>query len=147
MSAWAQKNVFPTAYHESVSPAALGFFLWAKKDGGLRPCIDYRALNDITIKYSFPLPLVPTTLEQLRGALIFSKLNLRSPYNLIRIREGDEWKTAFITTMGHYEYLVMPYGLANAPSVFQGCMNEVFREYLHRFVIVLYRQHLDILPE
>ena len=120
----------------STSPAASSFFFVKKKDGGLRPCIDYRSLNKITIKNRYPLPLVPSALEQLQGAQIFTKLDLRSAYNLIRIREGDEWKTAFITPSGHYEYCVMPFGLTNAPSVFQGFMNEVFREYLHRFVIV-----------
>ncbi len=120
----------------STSPAASSFFFVAKKDGGLRPCIDYRSLNKITVKYRYPLPLVPSALEQLRGAKIFTKLDLRSAYNLIRIREGDERKTAFVTPTGHYEYLVMPYGLVNAPSVFQGYINEVFREYLHRFVLV-----------
>ncbi|MGL4357092.1 MAG: reverse transcriptase/ribonuclease H family protein, partial [Cetobacterium sp.] len=112
------------------------FFFVAKKDGGLRPCIDYRHLNSQTIKFSYPLPLVPAALEQLRGATIFSKLDLRSAYNLIRIRKGDEWKTAFITPSGHYEYQVMPYGLSNSPSVFQNYMNEIFREYLNKFVIV-----------
>ncbi len=120
----------------STSPAASSFFFVAKKDGGLRPCIDYRKLNQITVKYRYPLPLVPAALEQLRGATIFTKLDLRSAYNLIRIREGDEWKTAFVTPTGHYEYRVMPYGLVNAPSVFQGFMHEVLREFLHRFVIV-----------
>lgn len=120
----------------STSPAASSFFFVAKKDGGLRPCIDYRKLNLITIKYRYPLPLVPAALEQLRGATIFTKLDLRSAYNLIRIREGDEWKTAFVTPTGHYEYRVMPYGLVNAPSVFQSFMHEVLREFLHRFVIV-----------
>ncbi|KAL0149071.1 hypothetical protein M9458_055686, partial [Cirrhinus mrigala] len=86
-------------------PASAGFFFVKKKDGGLRPCIDYRALNDLTIKYRYPLPLVPSALEQLRSAKIFTKLDLRSAYNLIRIRSGDEWKTAFSTTSGHYEYL------------------------------------------
>ncbi|XP_016326514.1 LOW QUALITY PROTEIN: RNA-directed DNA polymerase homolog [Sinocyclocheilus anshuiensis] len=119
----------------SNSPAASSFFV-AKKDGGLRPSIDYRALNNITIKFRYPLPLVPNALEHLRGATIFTKLDLRSAYNLIRIREGDEWKTAFVTPYGHYEYLVMPYGLTNAPSVFQDFMHEVLREFLHRFVIV-----------
>ncbi len=122
--------------HPSTSPAASSFFYVAKKDGGLRPCIDYRALNKITVKFRYPLPLVPAALEHLRGATVFSKLDLRSVYNLIRIREGDEWKTAFITPTGHYEYLVMPYGLVNAPSVFQDFMHEVLREYLHRFVHV-----------
>ncbi len=120
----------------SSSPAASSFFFVSKKDGGLRPCIDYRALNSQTIKLPYPIPLVPAALEELRGARIFSKLDLRSAYNLVRIREGDEWKTAFITPSDHYEYLVMPYGLSNAPSVFQEFMNEVFREFLHRFVIV-----------
>ncbi len=120
----------------STSPAASSFFFVAKKDGGLRPCIDYRALNNITVKFCYPLPLVPAALEHLRGATIFTKLDLRSAYNLIRIREGDEWKTAFVTPTGHYEYLVMPYGLVNAPSVFQDFMHEVLREFLHRFVLV-----------
>ncbi|XP_067233064.1 uncharacterized protein [Chanodichthys erythropterus] len=120
----------------STSPAASSFFFVAKKDGGLRPCIDYRALNKITIKFRYPLPLVPAALEHLRGATVFTKLDLRSAYNLIRIREGDEWKTAFVTPTGHYEYLVMPYGLVNAPSVFQDFIHEVLREFLHKSVLV-----------
>ena len=120
----------------SKSPVASPFFFITKKDGGLRPCIDYRGLNQITVKFRYPLPLVPAALERLRGANIFSKLDLRSAYNLVRIRQGDEWKTGFVTPTGHYEYLVMPYGLSNAPSVFQGFMNEVFRDYLNQFVIV-----------
>ncbi len=120
----------------STSPAASNFFFVAKKDGGLRPCIDYRALNKLTVKFRYPLPLVPAALEHLRGATVFSKLDLRSAYNLIRIREGDEWKIAFITPTGHYEYLVMPYELVNAPSIFQDFMHEVLREYLHWFVLI-----------
>ncbi|KAK3572897.1 hypothetical protein QTP86_010584 [Hemibagrus guttatus] len=95
----------------STSPAAAGFFFVGKKDGGLRPCIDYRGLNAITVPYPYPLPLVPAALEQLRGARFFTKLDLRSAYNLVQIREGDEWKTAFHTTHGHYEYRVMPFSL------------------------------------
>ncbi|XP_048022275.1 uncharacterized protein LOC125252755 [Megalobrama amblycephala] len=117
-------------------PAASSFFFVAKKDGDLWPCIDYRSLNKITVKFRYPLPLVPAVLEHLRGATVFTKLDLRSAYNLIRIREGDEWKTAFITPTGHYEYLVMPYGLVNAPSVFQDFIHEMLREFLHRFVLV-----------
>ncbi len=120
----------------STSPAPSSFFFVGKKDGGLRPCIDYRTLNDHTVKLPYPLPLVLAALEELRGARIFSKLDLRSAYNLVRIQEGDEWKTVFNTPSGHYEYRVMPYGLSNSPSVFQGFMNEVFREFFHRFVIV-----------
>ncbi len=74
--------------------------------------------------------------EHLRGATIFTKLDLRSAYNLIQTREGDKWKTAFVIPTGHYEYLAMPYGLVNAPSVFQDFMHEVLQEYLHRFVLV-----------
>ncbi|KAG1954691.1 retrotransposable element [Pimephales promelas] len=99
-------------------------------------CIDYRILNQSTVKFRYPLPLVPAALEQLRDAQIFTKLDLRSAYNLIRIRKGDEWKTAFITPAGHYEYLVMPFGLSNSPSVFQGFLNEIFRDVLNRFVII-----------
>lgn len=99
--------------------------LWVKKDGGLRPCIDYRGLNEITVKFQYPLPLMPAALEQLRTSKYFTKLDLRSAYNLIRIREGDEWKTAFSTANGHHEYLVMPFGLVNSPSIFQAFINDV----------------------
>ncbi|KAK3573744.1 hypothetical protein QTP86_032542, partial [Hemibagrus guttatus] len=133
---WRSTSRRPWLKGPSTSPAASSFFFVAKKDGGLRPCIDYRALNRITVKFRYPLPLVPVALEHLRGATIFTKLDLRSVYNLIRICEGDEGKTAFITPTGHYEYLVMPYGLANAPSVFQNFIHEVLREFLHRFVLV-----------
>ncbi|KAL0183738.1 hypothetical protein M9458_019434, partial [Cirrhinus mrigala] len=120
----------------STSPASAGFFFVKKKDGSLRPCIDFRALNDITVKYRYPLPLVPSALEQLRSAKYFTKLDLRNAYNLIRIREGDEWKTAFSTTTGHYEYRVMPFGLVNSPSIFQSFINDVFRDMLGRWVII-----------
>jgi hypothetical protein len=78
-----------------------------KKDGGLRPCIDSRTLKKATAKFSYPLPFIPTVIEQMHSAQYFTKLDLRSAYNLVRIREGDEWKTTFST--GHYEYRVMPY--------------------------------------
>ncbi|KAL0180477.1 hypothetical protein M9458_022883 [Cirrhinus mrigala] len=120
----------------STSPASAGFFFVKKKDGSLRPCIDFRGLNDITVKYRYPLPLVPSALEQLRSARYFTKLDLRNAYNLIRIRKGDEWKTAFSTTTGHYEYRVMPFGLVNSPSIFQSFINDVFRDMLGRWVII-----------
>ncbi|KAK3575262.1 hypothetical protein QTP86_023383 [Hemibagrus guttatus] len=119
----------------STSPAAAGFFFIGKKDGGLCPCIDYRGLNAITVRYPYPLPLVPAALEQLRGARVFTKLDLRSAYKLVHIREGDEWKTAFHTTHGHYEYCVMPFGLTNAPAVFQALINGVFQDFLGKGVI------------
>ncbi|KAL0152827.1 hypothetical protein M9458_051867, partial [Cirrhinus mrigala] len=136
MNSYIQEELAKGFIRPSTSPFSAGFFFVKKKDGGLRPCNDYRALNDITVKYRYPLPLVPSALEQLRSARFFTKLDLRSAYNLIRIREGDEWKTAFSTATGHYEYLVMPFGLANSPSFFQAFVNEVFRDMLHRWVIV-----------
>ncbi|KAK3572708.1 hypothetical protein QTP86_006000 [Hemibagrus guttatus] len=119
----------------STSPAAAGFFFVGKKGGGLRPCIDYRGLNAITARYPYPLPLVPAALEQLRRARVFTKLDLRSAYNLVHIREGDGWKTAFHMTHGHYEYCVMPFGLTNAPTVFQALINGVFQDLLGKGVI------------
>ncbi|KAI2650785.1 Transposon Tf2-9 polyprotein [Labeo rohita] len=136
MEEYIQEALSQGYIRPSTSPAASSFFFVAKKDGGLRPCIDYRIINQGTIKFRYPLPLVPVALEQLRSAKIFTKLDLRSAYNLVRIREGDEWKTAFVTPTGHYEYLVMPYGLVNAPSVFQNFIHEVLREFLHKFVVV-----------
>ncbi|KAK3512381.1 hypothetical protein QTP70_007448 [Hemibagrus guttatus] len=119
----------------STSPAGAGFFFVGKKDGSLLPCMDYRGLNAITVPYPYPLPLVPAALEQLRGARMFTKLDLRSAYNLVRIRKGDKWKTAFHTTHGHYEYRVMPFGLTNAPAIFQALINGVFQDPLGKWVI------------
>ncbi|KAI2649346.1 Transposon Tf2-9 polyprotein [Labeo rohita] len=125
----------------SSSPAGAGFFFVAKKDGSLRPCIDYRGLNDITIKNRYPLPLMSSAFEILQGAKIFTKLDLRNAYHLVRIKEGDEWKTAFNTPLGHFEYRVLPFGLANAPSVFQALVNDVLRDMLNVFVFV----YLDVI--
>ncbi|KAK3520141.1 hypothetical protein QTP70_015606 [Hemibagrus guttatus] len=132
----------------STSPAAAGFFFVGKKDGGLRQCIDYRGLNAITVQYPYPLPLVPAALEQLRGAKFFTKLDLRSAYNLVRIRKGDKWKTAFHTTHGHYEYCVMPFGLTNAPAVFQALINGVEHvRHVWEVLSRLQRHHLYVKPE
>lgn len=120
----------------SASPLGAGFFFVAKKDKTLRPCIDFRGLNNITMKNRYPLPLLSSAFEQLQGATIFSKLDLRNAYHLVRIKEGDEWKTAFNTPLGHFEYLVMPFGLTNAPAVFQALINDVLRDFLNRFLCV-----------
>uniref|UniRef100_A0A8K9WXI5 Gypsy retrotransposon integrase-like protein 1 n=1 Tax=Oncorhynchus mykiss TaxID=8022 RepID=A0A8K9WXI5_ONCMY len=120
----------------SASPVSSSLFFVKKKDGGLRPCIDYRGLNSITVGFSYPLPLIATAVESFHGARFFTKLDLRSAYNLVRIRGGDEWKTAFSTTSGHYEYRVMPYGLKNAPAVFQSFVDEILRDLLGQGVVV-----------
>ena len=120
----------------SSSPAGAGFFFVDKKDKSLRPCIDYRGLNDVTIKNRYPLPLISSAFELLQGSSVFTKLDLRNAYHLVRIREGDEWKTAFNTPRGHYEYLVMPFGLTNAPAIFQALVNDVLRDFLNVFVFV-----------
>ena len=114
----------------SSSPAGVGFFFVGKKDGSLRSCIDYRGVNEITIKNRYPLPLMTTTFELLKGATIFTKLDLRNAYHLVQIREGDERKTAFNTPMRHWEYLVIPFGLTNAPAVFQSLVNDVLRDMI-----------------
>ncbi|KAI2657212.1 Transposon Tf2-9 polyprotein [Labeo rohita] len=120
----------------SFSPAGAAYFFVKKKDGSLRPCIDYRGLNDITIKNGYPLPLMSTAFEVLQGAKFFTKLDLRNAYHLVRIREGDEWKTAFNTPTGHFEYLVLPFGLSNAPAIFQALVNDVLRDMINKFVFV-----------
>ena len=120
----------------SSSPVAAGFFFVGKKDGGLRPCIDYRQLNDITVKNRYPLPLLSSTFEPLANASIFTKLDLRNAYHLVRIRDGDEWKTAFNTHLGHFEYLVMPFGLTNAPAVFQSLVNDILRDMINNIAVV-----------
>ncbi|KAJ1039786.1 hypothetical protein NDA10_002641 [Ustilago hordei] len=97
-----------------------------KKDGGLRLCVDYQGLNEITVKNRAPLPLIEEQLFLLRKARIYTKLDLRAAYNLIWIAKGDEWKTAFGTQLGLYEYLVIPFGLANAPAHFQSFINDIF---------------------
>ncbi|XP_013763718.1 RNA-directed DNA polymerase homolog [Pundamilia nyererei] len=120
----------------STSPLGAGFFFVEKKDASLRPCIDYRGLNKITIKNKYPLPLLASAFELLQGATHFPKLDLRNAYHLVRIREGDEWKTAFNTHLGHFEYLIMPFGLTNAPAIFQALVNDVLRDFLNHFVFV-----------
>ena len=107
-----------------------------KKDKSLRPCIDFRGLNNITIKNKYPLPLMSAAFDSLQGATVFTKLDLRNAYHLVRIRQGDEWKMAFNTPLGHFEYLVMPFGLTNAPAVFQCLVNDILRDMLGRFVFV-----------
>uniref|UniRef100_A0A8C5Q592 Gypsy retrotransposon integrase-like protein 1 n=2 Tax=Leptobrachium leishanense TaxID=445787 RepID=A0A8C5Q592_9ANUR len=135
LKGYIDENLRKGFLRPSTSPAGAGIFFVKKKDGGLRPCIDYRQLNAVTIKNRYPLPLIPELLERLKTAQVYTKLDLRGAYNLIRMRHGDEWKTAFRSRYGHFEYTVMPYGLCNAPATFQHFVNDIFRDLLDQFVI------------
>ena len=120
----------------STSPWGAPVLFVKKKDGSLHLCIDYRQLNKVTIRNQYPLPRIDDLFDQLQGAKVFSKIDLRLGYHQLKVRREDVPKTAFKTRYGHYEFLVMPFGLTNAPTAFMDLMNRVFGPYLDKFVIV-----------
>jgi hypothetical protein len=123
--------IFPSS-----SPWGTPMIFVLKKDGTQRLCIDYRALNEVTIKNKYLLPRIDHLFDQLRGAYVFSKIDLRSGYYQLKVRECNISKTAFVLRYGLYEYTVMSFGLTNAPAYFMYLMNKVFLEYLDKFVMV-----------
>jgi hypothetical protein len=136
MENYINENLNKGFIRHSKSPAGAPCFFVKKSDGSLRMCVDYRGLNKATIKNRYALPLISQIIPTLSKAKIFTALDLKGAYNLVRIKTGDEWKTAFRTRFGHFEYLVMPFGLTNAPAVFQHLMNDIFRDVLDMFVVI-----------
>jgi hypothetical protein len=121
---------------ESISPWGSPVIFADKRDGGRRMCGDFRNLNNVTIKNKYPLPRIQDLFDQVHGARVFSKIDLRSGYHQIKIKPEDVPKTAFVSRYGHHEYLLVPFGLTNAPAIFINLMNKIFMPYLDKFVIV-----------
>jgi len=120
----------------SKSQVAAPCFFVKKPNDGLRLCIDFREINAISQKNHYPLPLISSLLDRLGRAKIFTRLDFPDAYHLIRIKAGDEWKTAFRCARGTFEYNVIPFGLCNAPAAFQNFMNDILQEFLDIFVVV-----------
>ena len=136
MKAYIEANLVSNFIRPSKSLAGAPILFVRKKNGSLRLCVNYRGLNNPTIKNRYPLPLIGESLDRLNCAKRFTQLDLINAYHQMRIRKDDEWKTAFRTRYGYFEYQVMPFGLSNAPASFQGYVNKILAEKLDVFVIV-----------
>ncbi|GBE87281.1 hypothetical protein SCP_1005280 [Sparassis crispa] len=144
MDDFLEENLRKGYIRPSKSPMASPFFFVGKKDGALRPCQDYRYLNEGTVKNAYPLPLISDLMDQFKGASIFTKMDLRSGYNNVRIKDGDQWKGAFKTNRGLFEPMVMFFGLCNSPATFQMMMNALFKDMIDEGWIVIYMDDILI---
>ena len=148
MKEYIKTNLQNGFIRPSVSPAAAPVMFVKRPDGKLRLVVDCRGLNNVTVKNRYPLPLIPEMLDRLHKAKIFTKIDLRNAYHQVRVREGDEWKTAFRCREGHYEFRVCPMGVTNAPAVFQCFIHDILREYLDLICVgilddvIIYSQNL-----
>jgi hypothetical protein len=144
LDTFLEENLRKGYIRQSQSPMASPFFFVGKKDNGLRPCQDYRYLNDGTIKNAYLLPLIAELMDQLKGTTIFTKMDLRSGYNNVRIKEGGQWKAAFKTNQGLFEPTVMFFGLCNSPATFQAMMNNIFQDMLDEGWLIIYMDDIFI---
>jgi len=138
LDTWIDEELRKGYIRLSTSPIAAPFFFVKKHDGSLRPVMDYRALNAITVKNRYPIPRIVDLIESLSKASIFTKIDLRWGYNNVCIKEGDEWKTAFITRRGLFEATVMYFGFSNTPATFQSIMNDILGDLIRIRLVIVY---------
>ncbi len=144
---YLDENLRKGFLRKSKSPSGSPIFFVHKKDGTLRPVVDYHLLNEQIVCNEAPIPLISDLFDAISRSRVFSKIDLRNAYNLIRIKKGDEYLTAFKTPWGLFEYRVMPFGLSNAPAVFQGLMNDIFFDALDLFVVIYLDDILIFSPD